>query len=91
MKILPMRLRRVDPPPEGQTAEGRCNGLPFYTDLVNINGVMIHFWTGAGVTDEVLQTALSHARNARDIVYATWSLGEPSGFWNHAQDIVPGQ
>lgn len=83
-----MRLSKIDPP-DNLKAEGRCNGLPYNTDLVSINGCAIHFWTGAGVTEKDRRLALHYAINARDIVYATWSLGEPAGFWAH-QDIGPG-
>lgn len=76
-----MRIRLVDNPKT--KAEGLCNGLPYDTQLVNINGVNIHFWVSDPYDSMQLPAALSKAINERDIVSATWSLGEPTGFWAH--------
>lgn len=64
-------------------AEGRCLGLPYTTELVNINGVRIHFWCGAEFDEELISRAITVARSERDIVAVSCSLGEPSGFWAH--------
>lgn len=82
---------RIKPLPNPNTkAEGTCNGLAYDTQLVNIDGVNIHFWVGDGKgifkPHTKLTDALHKARCARDIVSATWSFGAPTGFWTH-QDI----
>lgn len=78
-----MRITKIDNP--NTKAEGLCNGLPYTTDTYNKDGCIIHFWFGDGVTKPP-GIALRKAMNARDIVRATWSFGEPTGFWAH-QDI----
>jgi hypothetical protein len=51
------------PPPEHRTAEGLCDGIPYDTDLVSINGVAIHFWYGDRTpTPEEVQPVLATAR-----------------------------
>lgn len=79
-----MRTTKIDNP--NTQAEGLCNGLPYTTDLANINGVHIHFWVGDSPMGVSIPDALHKARNAHDIVSATWSFGAPKGFWAH-QDI----
>lgn len=69
-------------------AEGRCDGVPYNTELVNINGVSIHFWFGDETpSTERVESVLSLARSHRDIVRAQWSPGEPTSFWAQA-DII---
>ena len=74
-----MIARKIDPI-EGR-AEGRCCGLPYDTQLASSAGCAIHFWVGETHNPELLKKAVSVARNHRDIVYATWSHGEPTSFW----------
>jgi hypothetical protein len=75
------------PPPEHRTAEGLCDGIPYDTDLVSINGVAIHFWYGDRTpTPEEVQPVLATARRHRDIVGCTFSAGAPTKFWAH-EDI----
>lgn len=76
-----MRIHRIDNP--GLPAEGRCNGLAYTTATYNKDGCAIHFWCPAAPSHFTLQPALEKAMNARDIVMASWSLGEPDGFWAH--------
>lgn len=78
-----MRIIRI-PNPE-LSAEGLCNGLAYTTDTYNSQGCSIHFWLGDGldVSPKQLTDALNKARNARDIVKATWSFGAPKYFWAH--------
>lgn len=80
-----MRIRHIDIPTE--KAEGKCRDFPYNTNLVSAEGVQIHFWVGAKYDVDQVADALSRARNARDIVSATWSFGEPSGYWTN-QDIT---
>ena len=82
-----MRIRRMTEKYEGR-AEGLCAGLPYDTELAGSDGVSIIFWCGDSFNEEALQKALHHARNARDVVQAVASLGQPSSFWAH-QDIEP--
>lgn len=77
-----MRIRQISNP--NTKAEGRCNGLPYNTELVSINGVSIHFWVGSVATHPTIDIALRKAMNHRDIVAATWSFGKPDGFWHHS-------
>lgn len=83
-----MHITKIDNP--NTKAEGLCDGLPYTTDTYNINGCAIHFWvpdcTLLARIKSKLDTTLRKAMNARDIVRATWSFGEPTGFWAH-QDI----
>lgn len=81
-----MRIRKTDGVLEGK-AEGVCCGLPYDTELVSSAGVSIHFWCGEFFDEALLETALSAARAARDVVRATASLGAPTGFWAH-NDIL---
>lgn len=76
-----MKPRRIDNPEE--KAEGLCLGYPYNTDLVNANGVCIHFWLGEDASPELAERLLKCAKGARDIVGCTWSDGEPVGFWAH--------
>ncbi len=72
-------------PPDARKAEGTCNGLPYDTELVCVDGVAIHFWVGPTPPSPArLQALLATARQHRDIVGATYSLGSPVGFWAHA-------
>ncbi|MPR09279.1 hypothetical protein [Microvirga tunisiensis] len=68
-------------------AEGLCDGVPYNTELANINGVSIHFWLGdkdASLLPGLIDTAQRH----RDIVYATYSISDaPPAFWTH-NDMV---
>lgn len=56
---------------------------PYTTELAGPNGVSVHFWTGAdenpvpGPIEKALRRMCQH----RDVVRATWSVGEPTGFW----------
>jgi hypothetical protein len=80
-----MIIHPVDPLIE--KAEGLCLETPYNTELVSINGCSIHFWLRSHTpTDAELQTLLTVARRHRDIVRATWSAGDPTGFWAH-EDI----
>lgn len=72
-------------------AEGDCHGLPYNTDLVNINGVNIHFWVKQDLVCPrgmlpplMLANAFRVAQGHRDIVSASYSIGEPDGYWAHA-------
>lgn len=67
-------------------AEGRCHGLPYSTELASSQGCSIHFWVGDNYDADLVSKALDAARGSRDIVYASWSLGQPTGFWAN-QDI----
>jgi len=62
-------------------AEGLCLGYPYNTELVNADGVCIHFWLGEDATPELAARLLKCAKRERDIVGCTWSEGAPSGFW----------
>jgi hypothetical protein len=66
-------------------AEGQCNDVPYDTELVNSNGVSIHFWLGdREPTDELLDDLSRRACNRRDIVRIQFSEGQPTGFWAHS-------
>jgi hypothetical protein len=81
-----MKIRQTDHLVDN--AEGRCHGYPYSTELAGPGGVSIHFWVGAEPVDhEKLQVALDKARGARDVLYASWSYGEPTKFWANS-DIV---
>jgi hypothetical protein len=80
-----MRARHVEPLTD--PAEGLCDGVPYSTELVNVDGVSIHFWLGdSPPSDERLATLVRIARSNRDVVRATWSMGQPVCFWAH-QDM----
>jgi hypothetical protein len=82
-------MRLVETPVEGTKAEGHCYGLPYNTELVNSNGVSVHFWTGdreEPFARQAAEAAERRIRQNRDVVYCTYSSGYPSGFWAH-QDI----
>lgn len=67
-------------------AEGTCAGVPFNTELVNIDGVNVHFWIGGIDPVNVptrLAEAINVARDTRDVVSITYSDGEPTGHWAH--------
>lgn len=74
-----MKITQVDTPET--KAEGLCAGIPYNTDTYNSQGCSIHFWVGSEPNEPALRFALHRARNARDVVMATWSLGQPTGFW----------
>lgn len=83
-----MRIHNINNPE--LPAEGMCNGLPYTTATYNKDGCAIHFWIPGRMLlahiKPALDLALHKAMNARDIIMASWSLGEPSGFWAH-EDI----
>ena len=79
-----MRILNITNP--DTKAEGLCNGLPYTTATYNKDGCTIHFWVGDCPLAVDVDTALRKAMNARDIIMASWSFGEPSGFWAH-EDI----
>lgn len=82
-----MRPRRIDDPES--KAEGLCDGVPYDTNLVNADGISIHFWMGEIPAEEraaTLRSLLRTARDNRDVVDCTWSEGMPTGFWAH-QDM----
>ena len=81
-----MKIRKQDDVRDDR-AEGMCGGLPYATDLVSSDGCSIHFWCGDAFDEVLLNEALRKARNARDVIKATASLGQPTGFWAH-QDIA---
>jgi hypothetical protein len=62
-------------------AEGLCLGYPYNTELVNADGVCIHFWLGEDAAPELAARLLKRAKRERDIVGCTWSDGAPVGFW----------
>lgn len=67
-------------------AEGTCLGFAYDTQLINKDGVCIHFWLRSTPTNIARETAgnlLREARNARDIVGCTYSDGDPLGYWAH--------
>ena len=76
-----MIVRQTDPLDD--KAEGTCLGTPYTTELVNCDGVCIHFWFFERPNAAALIAHLGCARRHRDIVRATWSLGHPAGFWAH--------
>lgn len=80
-----MRITQIETP--DCKAEGTCGGFPYNTELVSSQGVHIHFWVGNERDDEKIKLALHKARGARDVVKATWSFGQPLGFWAK-EDIV---
>lgn len=61
------------------------------TQIANINGVALHLWTmtdaepNEAMRDNIAR-AYSIMRNHRDIVWASYSIGKPAGFWAR-QDI----
>lgn len=80
---MSVRVMKIDTPAEAK-AEGLCGGVPYDTQLVNINGVNIHFWLGdTEPFGEQLAKLVRIAQRNRDIVSATWSPGHPTGFWAH--------
>ena len=80
-----MRVSQIEPLED--KAEGTCCGFPYDTQLASSAGCSIHFWVGDTNPGMVrLQQALAVARRHRDIVSATWSLGQPTKFWAH-QDM----
>lgn len=74
-----MRVRQIDPLED--KAEGRCCGLPYDTQLASSAGCSIHFWVGDTYDAELMKKAIHVACNTRDIVFATWSHGQPTSFW----------
>jgi hypothetical protein len=70
-------------------AEGRIMGFAYNTELVNQDGVSFHVWLGKQVTGakELMKQIEPQARNERDVVYFTYSDGEPTGYW--AQEHIP--
>jgi hypothetical protein len=78
-----MRIRKLEEPLEGR-AEGMCGGFPYDTELAGPDGVSICFWYWDTYDEAALQAALAKARNARDIVYAVASPGQPKSFWAHS-------
>ena len=69
--------------PLDDKAEGMCLGTPYTTELVNCDGVCIHFWFSERPAAAALMPHLGYARRHRDIVRATWSHCHPAGFWAH--------
>ena len=65
----------------GGTPEGLIGGVPYNTDLVNINGCRIHFWLGDMATLDRARHLRQAAERQRDIVSCTYSGGQPDGFW----------
>lgn len=73
-------MRRIDCPEA--KAEGLIDGHPYDTQLVSINGVAFHIWLGDKTpTRAALQRLERIARYNRDVVYMTFSDGQPTGFW----------
>ena len=81
-----MKIRKLSEPLVDR-AEGTCGGFPYNTELASSAGCSICFWYGDTYNEAALQHALRKARNARDIVYALASPGQPTSFWAH-QDIL---
>ena len=81
-----MKIRKLSEPLVDR-AEGTCGGFQYNTELVSSAGCSICFWYGDTYNEAALQHALRKARNARDIVYALASPGQPTSFWAH-QDIL---
>lgn len=82
-----MRVTRIDPVNDTK-AEGTIDGFAYDTQLVNIDGVALHLWTMSEdepTTEEKekIRKTAHRMRIYRDVVYATWSTGSPSGFWAH--------
>lgn len=77
-----MKIRKLTEPLIDK-AEGMCGGFPYNTELASSAGVSICFWYGDTYDEERLQRALHKARNARDVVMALASPGQPTGFWAH--------
>ena len=83
-----MKARKTEAPADGR-AEGviaLTGGIevPFDTAIVSSQGCHVHFWLGAvspSMREEVAGRALSVARNARDVVSASWSENRSTGFW----------
>lgn len=73
---------RIDNPAHVK-AEGLCNGYPYDTQLVSIDGVCIHFWLSIHASPGLAEKLERSARRQRDIVYSTYSDGMPDGFWAH--------
>lgn len=85
MPIERVAIRRVACP--AMKAEGHALGYPYDTELVNINGVEIHFWLRGDPPSPALLDKLERmARRNRDVVRMTFSDGEPTGFWAN-QDL----
>ncbi|GEM_PF-2796556 len=72
-------MKRISIPDD--KAEGLCLGYPYNTELVNADGVCIHFWLGEDAAPELAARLLNRAKRERDIVGCTWSGGAPVGFW----------
>jgi hypothetical protein len=70
----------------GTKAEGICGGLPYNTELVNADGVTVHFWVQTAARESLLATACDKIIMRRDVVSITWCYGEPAGYWAH-EDI----
>lgn len=80
-----MKIRKLTERLEDK-AEGMCGGFAYNTELAGPGGVSICFWYGDTYDEAKLQLALHKARNARDVVRALASPGQPTSFWAH-QDI----
>lgn len=83
-----MIARNAEMPAEAK-AEGICKSLPYDTELVSINGVSVHFWTGSlegAALNATLDRAIDAIVSRRDVVRVQYCSGQPAGFWAH-EDI----
>lgn len=90
MSRTPRRIR----PPDGYKAEGDIyvpghgDPVPYRTDLAGPDGCSIHLWMGTRSQDSSLRSAAMRvAHYHRDIVEATYSIGEPEEYWEPKQNM----
>lgn len=82
MSKSPIRIPNPEVKAEGSIHVSGEDPIPYDTQLVGPDGVNIHLWMGKRDQDKgLIYRALRLARVHRDIVSATYSTGEPTGFW----------
>lgn len=66
---------------------GHSYSWPYRTDLVNVNGCNVHFWTGWAGNQQTVAEARRIFSWERDLVTCTWQDGHPSGFYARPKEL----
>lgn len=83
MSRIPRRIACPEARAEGAIfTSNNVATIPYDTDIVSADGCAIHLWMGERANDMALvREALRIAHRHRDIVQATYSGGNPTGYW----------
>jgi hypothetical protein len=63
------------------TLDGHDYAWPYRTDLVNRDGVNVHFWSCYAGNQKTVARAAQVMCRYLDVVTVTWEDGDPPGFY----------